>query len=44
VDATLSGLTPEGRTTVFVLRLNDDERVKQRLDELNVGDYPCQKD
>lgn len=41
-DATLSGLTPEGRATIFVLRINDVERVKQRLGELRVGDYPCQ--
>jgi hypothetical protein len=40
-DATLSGQTPEGRTTIFVLRINDDERVIQRLAELNLGDYPC---
>ena len=43
-DATIDGLTPEGRTTVAVLRFNDEERVKQRLGELTVGDYPCQKD
>jgi hypothetical protein len=43
-DATLSGLTPEGRATIHVLRMNDDERVKQRLGELTIGDYPCQKD
>ncbi len=42
-DATLSGLTPEGRTTVFVLRLNDAKRVRQRLGEMTVGDYPCQR-
>lgn len=40
-DATLSGLTPEGRTTIVVLRMNDDQRVKQRFGELTVGDYPC---
>ncbi len=40
-NATLSGLTPEGRTTIFVLRINDAERVKQRLGELTIGDYPC---
>jgi hypothetical protein len=40
-DATLSGLTPEGRTTIFVLRMNDEERVVQRLGDLMVGDYPC---
>jgi hypothetical protein len=43
-DATLHGLTPEGRATIFVLRINDEERVKQRLGELMLGEYPCQKD
>ena len=43
-DATLSGLTPEGRTTIIVLRTNDAERVKQRLGEMMTGDYPCQHD
>lgn len=43
-DATLTGLTPEGRATVNVLRLNDEERVKQRLGELLTGDYPCRKE
>ena len=42
-DATLFGLTPEGRTTVFVLRMNDVKRVKQRLGGLINGDYPCPK-
>ena len=42
-DATITGLTTEGRTTVAVLRLNDGARVKQRLGEMRVGDYPCQK-
>ena len=41
-DATISGLTPEGRATILVLRMNDDERVKQRLGEMSVGEYPCQ--
>ena len=41
-DATLTGLTPEGRTTIAVLRINDEERVKQRLDEIALGDYPCE--
>lgn len=40
-DGTLSGRTP-GRATIFVLRLNDDERVKQRLGERALGGYPCQ--
>jgi hypothetical protein len=43
-DATLVGLTPEGRTTVVVLRINDEERVQQRLGELAAGDYPCTKE
>lgn len=42
-DATLSGLTAEGRVTIRVLRINDEKRVKQRLGELVAGDYPCQK-
>jgi hypothetical protein len=40
-DATLDGLTPEGRATLAVLRFNQEERVKQRLDEMMSGDYPC---
>ncbi|RMG71260.1 MAG: HNH endonuclease [Chloroflexi bacterium] len=43
-DATISGLTPEGRATVAVLRINDTKRVNQRLGEMAVGDYPCKKD
>lgn len=43
-DATISGLTPEGRTTVRVLRINDIERVTQRLGEMTAGDYPCKKE
>lgn len=43
-DATLSGLTPEGRATIFVLRINNEERVKQRSGELALGKYPCKKD
>jgi hypothetical protein len=40
-DATISGITPEGRTTVAVLRMNDPERAKQRLGEISTGEYPC---
>ena len=43
-DASLSGLTPEGCATVLVLRLNDPERVIQRLEEMMIGDYPSRKD
>ena len=42
-DATLSGISPEGRTTVAVLRMNDPKRTKQRLGEISTGDYPCKK-
>jgi len=42
-DATLSGLTPEGRATIFVLRINDEQRTQQRLGELMLGEYPCTK-
>lgn len=42
-DATISGITPEGRTTVAVLRMNDPKRVKQRSDEITAGGYPCKK-
>src|SRR5690606_6943772 len=41
-NATLTGLTPVGRATIRVLRINDEERVKHRLGELIAGDYPCQ--
>jgi len=43
-DAAITGRTPEGRTTVVVLRYNDDERVKQRLSEQTAGNYPCNKE
>ena len=42
-DGWLSGKTPEGRATVVVLRMNDDERVEQRQGEMLLGNYPCQK-
>jgi 5-methylcytosine-specific restriction endonuclease McrA len=42
-DATINGITPEGRTTVAVLRMNDSKRAKQRLDEIATDDYPCKK-
>jgi hypothetical protein len=40
-DATITGKTPEGRTTVAVLRMNDPKRAKQRLGEISTGEYPC---
>ncbi len=41
-DGSLSGLTPEGRATVIVLRLNEAPRVEQRYGEGLLGNYPCQ--
>ncbi len=41
-DGSLSGLTPEGRATVVVLRMNEAQRVEQRFDERLLGNYPCQ--
>ena len=41
--ARFPGKTPEGRATVHVLRLNEEERVEQRHDEMLLGNYPCQK-
>lgn len=40
-DTRIIGLTSEGRTTIVVLRINDEERVRQRFGEQRVGDYPC---
>lgn len=34
-------LTPEGRATVFVLRLNDPQRLEQRRLLIELGAYPC---
>lgn len=42
-DGSLSGKTPEGRATVHVLRMNEEERVEQRQDEMLLGNYPCPK-
>lgn len=43
-DATLTGLSPEGRATIAVLRINEEARVKQRQVSMQLGDYPCQKE
>ena len=42
-DAVIEGLTAEGRTTVKVLRINDDARIKPRYLAMLIGDYPCTK-
>lgn len=40
-DATISGLTAEGRVTILILRINDVERVRPRQMAMQLGDYPC---
>lgn len=40
-DATILGLTPEGRTTVMVMRMNEASRLRERKMLMLAGDYPC---
>jgi len=40
-DTTITGLTPEGRATVEVLRVNNVSRVYDRLLLMQISDYPC---
>ncbi|GAB5493900.1 MAG: HNH endonuclease signature motif containing protein [Phototrophicaceae bacterium] len=40
-QAVIEALTPEGRATIFVLRLNDQERVEQRNLLIQFAQYPC---
>ena len=42
-DASLAGLTPEGRATIAVRRMNEAQRIEQRFDERLLGNYPCQR-
>lgn len=42
-DMRIQGLTPEGRTTVRVLQMNDEDRVENRQILSEIGDYPCAK-
>jgi hypothetical protein len=42
-DASLTGISPEGRATVMVLRINEASRVKHRRMAMMLGEYPCQK-
>jgi hypothetical protein len=43
-DMRIHGLTPQGRTTVRVLRMNLDERVEDRRVLAGLDVYPCQKE
>ena len=40
-DQTIHGITPEGRVTVYVLRMNDPERVQHRQTSAATYRYPC---
>ena len=42
-DMQIEGLTPEGRTTVGVLKVNDDDRTETRQLLATVGLYPCRQ-
>lgn len=42
-DVTVVPLTAEGRTTEFVLKLNENERIAERALLLELGEYPCNK-
>lgn len=38
---TIAGLSPEGRATIAVLRLNLERRVIERYEAWMRGQYPC---
>jgi hypothetical protein len=40
-DGYISGLTPEGRATVLVLKFNEDSRLFHRRFLMQLGTYPC---
>jgi hypothetical protein len=42
-DMQIEGITPEGRTTVRVLQMNDVDRVENRQILAELGEYPCKK-
>ncbi len=42
-DATITGISPEGRATVIVLRINEPGRVKHRQMAMLLDEYPCKK-
>jgi hypothetical protein len=43
-DATLTGVSPAGRATLVVLRINEESRVKQRWMAMFLGEYPCERE
>lgn len=40
-DMRIEGLTPEGRTTVHVLQMNDGDRIENRQILAEIDQYPC---
>ncbi len=42
-DMVIAGRTPEGRTTIYVLQMNDAERIENRQLLVELGEYPCKK-
>jgi hypothetical protein len=40
-DATLTGITPEGRVTIEVMSINEEARVQYRQEAMGIGEYPC---
>ena len=40
-DGSLAGISPEGRATIQVLRINEESRVKHRRMLITLGEYPC---
>ena len=42
-DMRIEGITPEGRTTIRVLQMNDGDRVENRQILAEIGEYPCSK-
>ena len=43
VDMSIAGLTPEGRATTEVLRMNPPRRLIERYEAWMRGEYPCEK-
>ena len=41
-DMRITGLSPEGRTTVRVMQMNLEERVESRQALAELGEYPCE--
>lgn len=42
-EARINGLSPEGRATIEVLRINLEHRILQRQIAIKLDEYPCKK-